>query len=410
MSEWDVVVVGAGPAGSVAAACLARTGVSVLLVDRVRLPRWKVCGACIGPAALGLLESLGLGGSLGARGAVPLDRMELRVSTRRARIRLRGNVALSRTALDELLAEAAVRAGVSVRYDVRVEAVSTGDRRDPSDRGHRRDGEGRGRGRRRSHRGVDLHVRSRGESGVIRAHAVIDATGLGAGLGTGRAGSARHDDALVARRSRIGVGAVFGATGDDVPPGELRMAVGRSGYVGLVRVEGGLVNVAAAVDRDALSSYGPAGAVASILESAGIAPPRGETVEGWRGTPALTRRPCRVAHDRVFRVGDAAGYAEPFTGEGIGWAISSAVAVVPFVRDAVARRDPGLADGWVRTYRRRIARRRRLCRLLARGLRRPRLVRAVVGILAVAPRLAEPFVRATGRVPESGVVEGAAFG
>ena len=44
---WDVVVVGAGPTGSLAARQLARAGADVLLVDRLSFPRWKVCGCCL---------------------------------------------------------------------------------------------------------------------------------------------------------------------------------------------------------------------------------------------------------------------------------------------------------------------------------------------------------------------------
>ena len=43
------------------------------------------------------------------------------------------------------------------------------------------------------------------------------------------------------------------------------------------------------------------------------------------------RQTNRLSAQRVFLLGDAAGYAEPFTGEGIGWALSSAVAITPVV-------------------------------------------------------------------------------
>src|SRR5262249_23647918 len=45
--RWDAVVVGAGPAGALAARELARLGAAVLLVDRATFPRWKVCGCCL---------------------------------------------------------------------------------------------------------------------------------------------------------------------------------------------------------------------------------------------------------------------------------------------------------------------------------------------------------------------------
>ena len=56
---WDVVVVGAGPAGALAAHGLASRGVRVLLVEQRHFPRWKVCGACLSPQALAVLEAAG---------------------------------------------------------------------------------------------------------------------------------------------------------------------------------------------------------------------------------------------------------------------------------------------------------------------------------------------------------------
>lgn len=367
-----VVVVGAGPAGSAAALCLARAGVSVLLIDRVELPRRKVCGACIGPAARDALDRLGLLSAVLDRGAVPVDVMELRAGRRRARISLRGNLALSRSALDDLLAGAAAEAGAAVRLGVRVETV-------------RLDGDG-----------VELTVRSEGVEDRIRACAVVDATGLGGGLDVE---APRSDDAgeRVAPASRIGIGAVYARSGHDLGDGQLRMIVGDSGYVGIVRVEGARLNVAAAVDREALSTHGPEGAVARLLEGAGARLPDDPPVEPWRGTPALTRRPGKVARERVLRVGDAAGYVEPFTGEGIGWAIMSGVAVAAFAARAASDRGDAVAVGWTRTHRRLIAHRQRACRVLAAALRRPRLVRVAVGVLSVVPFLANPVVESIGR-------------
>ena len=60
MPTFDAVVVGAGPAGSVAALVLARSGARVALIDRRRFPRDKACGDLIGPRGVRLLEDLGL--------------------------------------------------------------------------------------------------------------------------------------------------------------------------------------------------------------------------------------------------------------------------------------------------------------------------------------------------------------
>lgn len=68
MSMHDVIVVGAGPAGSTAAASLARRGRDVLLVDRAEFPRDKPCGDGIPPGTVGILHDLGLRDELDGAG------------------------------------------------------------------------------------------------------------------------------------------------------------------------------------------------------------------------------------------------------------------------------------------------------------------------------------------------------
>ncbi len=97
-------------------------------------------------------------------------------------------------------------------------------------------------------------------------------------------------------------------------------------------------NLAAAIDLSALKSAAdPAQVVHSILEDAGLPPPTFSRCDAWRGTIPLMRQTNRLSSHRVLLLGDAAGYAEPFTGEGIGWALSSAIAVTPVVTSNLER-------------------------------------------------------------------------
>ena len=71
-SVWDAVVIGAGPAGALAARQLALGGARVLLVEKARFPRWKICGACLNGHALDALGAAGLGSLVDRLGAVGL--------------------------------------------------------------------------------------------------------------------------------------------------------------------------------------------------------------------------------------------------------------------------------------------------------------------------------------------------
>jgi menaquinone-9 beta-reductase len=167
------------------------------------------------------------------------------------------------------------------------------------------------------------------------------------------------------------------------------MAVGRRGYVGLVRVEDGRLNVAAAFEGDFLRGHARAGgAAAAVLAEAGF--PAVAALDGadWLGTVPLTRRTRPLAAERVFWLGDAAGYVEPFTGEGMGWALTAAHAVTPLALRAIGRWDPALPHAWSALHRRLVGRRQRLCRGLALLLRHPWPARLALELAARAPGMA----------------------
>ncbi|MDA1027309.1 MAG: FAD-dependent oxidoreductase, partial [Planctomycetota bacterium] len=105
----EVVVIGAGPAGSTMACALARRGRRVLLVDRGSFPRAKVCGCCLAPTGQRVLQDLGLD-AIASQG-IPLTTAVIRSGTRRTRLGFAGSVVLSRTVLDMGLIDAAKDAG-----------------------------------------------------------------------------------------------------------------------------------------------------------------------------------------------------------------------------------------------------------------------------------------------------------
>ena len=72
---WDVVVIGGGVAGGLAALDCARRGLSVLVVEKRAFPRWKVCGCCFNAQAQGVLEAVGQGDLMARCGAQPLQQL-----------------------------------------------------------------------------------------------------------------------------------------------------------------------------------------------------------------------------------------------------------------------------------------------------------------------------------------------
>ena len=370
---WDVVVVGAGPAGAMVALQLVRKGCAVLLLERHPFPRWKVCGACMNGAAQAALAQAGLDGLVPRAGAPRLTELRMTGWGRTASVALRGSVALSREALDDALVRIAMEEGVVFAAGVSAELgpVSDGARA--------------------------LSVRGDGEVRSVRARMVVAAAGLHGLRASAVAGAVPV--ARVRTGSRVGVGAVLEGGFAGYGRGAVHMVVGSAGYVGLVRQEDHRLNVAAAFDADWLRQHGsPEHAVRAHLESAGMPGLPGRIHRGWKGTPPLTRRVSSLGDERLLLVGDAAGYVEPFTGEGMAWALWGALALAPLVRAGVVRWDPALVRWWSQVHRRRIRRGQRVCAMAAWGLRRPWMAQIALRVLGAAPDIARPLVRHTSAV------------
>jgi len=363
--EWDVIVLGAGPAGALAAHQLARQRLRVLLVERRAFPRWKVCGTCLNGLALGALAQAGLPDLVDHLGGVPLDRLRLGLQHHQTELELPLGHSLSRGRLDLALGEAAVAEGAV--WQRSTEATVAG----PCPGGRQ------------------VRLRSGGAAETTSARVVLVATGLGSpGLPPAIGIRSR-----VEAHSRVGAGCRVDSGTGGYGRGTIHMAIGRHGYVGLVRTEAGDLNLAAAFDRAHLIQTGGAAAAAAVvLAEAGFEPVPEASAAAWLATPALTARRWPPAAERVLLLGDAAGYVEPFTGEGMGWALLGALAVVPLAVQGQRQWSRGLERQWVGRYGRLIGSRQRLCRGLAFALRRPGLSRCALAAVERWPVLAAPFL------------------
>jgi len=368
---WDVIVVGAGPAGALAARQLAAAGARVLLVDKASFPRAKACGCCLNGAALRTLVDCGLGDLVSRCGARRLHAVRLGAAGRAVEAALPDGAALSRERFDLELVRAAQRAGA--QFSPRTRAIGSRLRADS--------------------REVVLNVD--GSERACAARVVIAADGL--------AGSFLRDEADVAQRtrprSRIGAFARCRRYPAAYQPGVIHMACGRGGYVGLVILEDGHANVAAAFDVSLVKQAGGLAQAAAItLGEAGFPPLDARDVP-WRGTGELTRRRRDVAAERLFVLGDSAAYVEPFTGEGMSWALTGAAALAPIALSACRAWRPEHAQRWRAAHGRLFAWRQRRCGWVAAALRRPLLMRALVS--PAWAMLSAPYIRALNAAPRA---------
>ncbi|HEV3344740.1 MAG TPA: NAD(P)/FAD-dependent oxidoreductase [Pirellulales bacterium] len=378
-ATFDAVVIGAGPAGAMAARELARRGIDVLLVERKTLPRPKVCGACLNGRAISWLKLAGLDGLLSQLGAIPTRRFCAYCQQKMVEIELPGGAALSREALDHGLAQAAVRAGTHLLTDTTATV----------------------RGGVSPWREIELR-NSSGRTEVVRAKVVLAADGLGHPA----LASCREFVSRISRRTKIGVQASLCDRFDRFAAGTIYMTVGEKGYAGLVRVEDGSINLAAAVAPDALKRAGsPAAAVGAIFREAGLEQTDIANLDlssaAWQGTLPLTRRTVRPVAHRVFVLGDAAGYVEPFTGEGIAWALASGMAVADFAARGLDGWSRQVEQGWLAAYGKQVRRRQLWCRAFAALLRRPCLARAALELASAWPALCRPIVASLNRPAQS---------
>ena len=382
----------------------------MLLVDQAQFPRSKVCGGCLNGSSLAALAHLGLAKLPEQLGGQPIRSLHLGTRGRAANIALAASVSISREIFDAALVEHCQRAGVTFRPGVRAAMENVeGNVRRITLRTVGSHGKNETVGRAEALRSPTLwQWSSRELSGFAKpqpdlqnsigssfpnaftetmtatTRIVILAHGLKAGA--------------VDPHSRIGAGVLLAESPQDYPLHAISMAVGEGGYVGGVHVEDGRFDLAAAFDAGFVKAKGSLGlAAADVLRQAGFPAIPGLEAAHWKGTPLLTRRPMQIAGERWFAVGDAAGYVEPFTGEGIAWAMNGAIALAPIVASAIVKWDDAHAKSWARIHARQIGRRQLQCRVLAKVLRSRRLSSLLVRCVSHFPVLAAPFVRTLNR-------------
>lgn len=311
----DVVIIGAGPGGACAAIGLRRRGFNVLLLEKDRFPRPKLCGEFISPEVHRLSEELGIAEHL--RLASPA---ELHI----ARLHLYGEPAieiplpahalgLSRATLDELLLRRAAALGAEVCEQATVESAKR---------------ESTGHFTVTFQRGSQRHD--------VTARAVICAAGR-----WNRWTSTRTHNGTHAPRAAYGLKAHFKP--QVASPGTLDLHFFEGGYCGIAPVEDGRANVCSLIEKSLLR---PGMAEGDDAEAVLLAQPSLAAQLGSSGRltdflftgPLIFNRPQPVA-DSMLMVGDSAAFIDPFCGDGISIAMHSGLLAATALAPALTRRD-----------------------------------------------------------------------
>ena len=351
-TQYDLIVMGAGPAGSACAITAARAGAKVLLLEKDRFPRQKVCGEFVSPESLGLLHGFLENGKFQSCPQVISSRIFLDNKILALPVSPAAQ-SIPRFNLDPALFAAAQNAGVAACEGVTVQEVS---------------------------RNGIFHVRTSGNS--YSARAVVNATGRWSKL---------TQFEVAGKDKWIGLKAHFTELS---PPQSVDLYFFPGGYCGVTPVGPNSVNACAMVRADA----------AHTLEDVFAKEPRlYQRSRVWQPLfPTVTTSPLyfrepETESDGVFLAGDAAGFIDPFAGDGISLALQSgtlaAQSIVPFLRGSCSLEQAH--QQYQAAYRKRFAPAFRNAARLRNALAAPKWVRSAALAFAAVPGVGKMLVRGT---------------
>ena len=301
--NYDVIIVGGGPAGSSAAITLTQSGLRVLVLEAKQMPREKLCGEFITPESFQTLRRLGVMDQIVAAGAQEIRTLGLNDSTGRqvtAPISdlSRGSefaLSLTRARFDQILFDRAREVGACCKESFAVKRCLF------------RDG---------LPCGVEATGLVDGRSHSFEAAVVIDASGRNSRL------TVEREERIGGRPgSRLYAFKAHFAGAEDIRD-QVELYFFQRGYGGLSRVEGGLANLCfIAHERVVRETEGD---IDEILRRTVMQNPLArrrlagsERIGKWHSVGPLTFGHRRLSRERIIAIGDASGMIDPFTGTGI---------------------------------------------------------------------------------------------
>src|SRR2546421_3841996 len=347
---FDVAIVGGGPAGSSCAAFCAAAGLRTVILEREKFPREKVCGDCLNPACWPILRRLVLDERVRSSPHAKLDRVDfVGITGRRVSVELPAaadaEIGIKRSLFDQLVLERARELGATVCESTTVTALSSPDPR------------------------TDHWKISAGEQ-TFRSRALVAADGRNSTIARlcGLLPRARKE--RVALQTRLPLPPDFGQ--------RVVLEFRPEGYSGQAPVGDGELNLCLVSVPKKIAS------LREWAEARFEIPPD----HSWRTITPLTREPISPGQPGLFLVGDAARVVEPFTGEGIYYALASGELAAKAI---ILQRDGGRAEDVAAAYSSAHSQlyhgRLWINRLARRAVLSPRLGSAFLALAGIHPAL-----------------------